>query len=183
MNKPHLIILAEDDANRQLAHAFLREIRERTPDPRQIESLSKRSGKSSDGWRKTIDEKFLKDQVPIMLKYPDQIVLLLIDFDEKTDHLNHRTYTSQRLSELKLSKLELEGLKKRVFVLGVWSEPEQLKKNLGQSFEEIGKSLAKACINDDNTPWQHDLLKHNLQEIERMKSSVKPLLFKQSAQS
>ncbi len=70
-----------------------------------------------------------------------------------------------------------EDLRERVFILGVWSEPEQLKKNLGQSFEKIGESLAQACINDDDELWQHELLKHNLKEIERMKPSVKPLLF------
>lgn len=172
INKPHLIVLAEDDANRQLAHAFLLEIRERMPDSRQIEVLRKRTRKpAKDGWKKTVDEKFFEDQVPVMRQYPHQKVLLLIDFDEKTDDHNRREYTFRQLS-----KNKLEELRDRVFILGVWSEPEQLKKNLGQSFENIGKSLAKACMNEGNELWQHELLKHNLTEIERMKPSVNPLL-------
>jgi hypothetical protein len=172
INKPHLIVLAEDDANRQLARAFLLEIRERMPDPRQIEVLQKRTRKPpKDGWKKTVDEKFFEDQVPVMRQYPHQRVLLLIDFDEKTDDHNRREYTSRQLSERKLEKL-----RDRVFILGVWSEPEQLKQNLGQSFEKIGKSLAQACMNDDNELWQHELLEHNLAEIKRMKPSVNPLL-------
>jgi len=93
INKPHLIVLAEDDANRQLARAFLLEIRERMPDPRQIEVLQKRTRKPpKDGWKKTVDEKFFEDQVPVMRQYPHQRVLLLIDFDEKTDDHNRREY-------------------------------------------------------------------------------------------
>lgn len=165
-HKPHLIVLAEDDANRQMAHAFLLEIRERMPEPRQVAVLRKRNRKpAKDGWLKTIEEKFVKDQIPVMYQSPRQMTLLLIDFDEQQQRLEY------------IQKQIPEDLKGRVFILGVWSEPEQLKKNLGQSFEKIGESLAKACINDDNELWQHELLKHNLEEIERMKPSVKPLLF------
>jgi hypothetical protein len=194
--KPHLIILAEDDANRQLAHAFLLEIKGRMPDSRQIEVLRKRAGKPpKDGWKKTVDGKFIGDQVPKMFdKFPHRMVLLLIDFDEKTGDHNRREYTFRQLKmklkeKLKLGeelkseeelKLEnkLEELRKRVFVLGVWSEPEQLRQNFGQSFEKIGESLAQACINDDDELWQHELLKHNLEEVKRMKPLVNPLLFK-----
>jgi len=165
-HKPHLIVLAEDDANRQMAHAFLLEIRGRMPEPRQIEVLRKRTKKpAKDGWLKTIEEKFVKDQIPVMYQYPRQMTLLLIDFDEQPRRLEY------------IQKQIPEDLNSRVFILGVWSEPEQLKKNLGQSFEKIGESLAQACINDSNELWQHDLLKHNLNEVSRMKPLINPLLF------
>jgi hypothetical protein len=70
-------------------------------------------------------------------------------------------------------------LKKRVFVLGVQSEPEELKKNIANLnyFEEIGKALAQDCVNDTDNIWRHVLLKHNRKELNSLISYVKPFLF------
>jgi hypothetical protein len=75
-------------------------------------------------------------------------------------------------------------LKDRVFVLGVLSEPEDLKgiKNKFETIgtgklENIGETLAQDCADSTNEFWGHDLLKHNKAELDRMSLSVKPFLF------
>lgn len=65
----------------------------------------------------------------------------------------------------------------RVFILGTLSEPENLRNSLGRSFEDIGKGLAEDCADDTRTVWEHDLLRHNKVELDRMILSVKPFLF------
>jgi len=71
-----------------------------------------------------------------------------------------------------------EELKARVFVLGVLSEPENLRRDIKKSYEEIGEALAKDCSDNTNELWEHNLLKHNKAKLDRMASSVKPFLFK-----
>jgi len=153
--KHHLLVLPEDDATRSIAIGFMKCV---------INQRAMQILPITDGWKKALDE-FTNYQVAKMRDFPKRFMILLIDFDTREDRM---PYIVKRIPE---------NLRERVFILGVWSEPEQLKKNLGQSFEKIGESLAQACINDDDELWQHELLKHNLKEIERMKPSVKPLLF------
>ncbi len=78
-----------------------------------------------------------------------------------------------------------DDIKDRVFVLGVLSEPEELKKanNIPNSFEAIGKALAKDCFDGTDHAWGHDLLKHNKDELSRMEKSVKPFLFPNTSNS
>jgi len=69
-------------------------------------------------------------------------------------------------------------LRDRVFVLGVLSEPEDLKANLKvMTFEAIGLSLFQDCADDTRRTWSHELLKHNEAEVVRLVSSVRPFLF------
>jgi hypothetical protein len=63
-----------------------------------------------------------------------------------------------------------------VFILGVWTEPEELRANLG-SYETIGMALAKDCREDSDTTWGHDLLRNNAGEIARLRERVRPFLF------
>lgn len=59
-------------------------------------------------------------------------MILLIDFDGDPERLTcAQSYIP-------------ENLKKRVFIVGVWTEPEDLKAALG-SYENIGLSIAKDC--------------------------------------
>jgi len=156
--KPHLVILPEDAPYENMSNGFINHIN----NVRLIQVLPFASG-----WLKTVD-KLTKEQVPEMRRFSQRMVLLLIDFDQDKNRM-----------EYIIRQIPID-LKERVFILGVWSESEKLKncKNeVVQSFEKIGESLAQACINDDDELWQHELLKHNLKEIERMKPSVKPLLF------
>ena len=65
----------------------------------------------------------------------------------------------------------------RVFIIGVWTEPEALRRaNLG-SYETIGRAMAKDCREETDTAWGHDLLRHNASEIDRLRECVRPILF------
>jgi hypothetical protein len=115
------------------------------------------------GWSKVLDC-FEKDHVKKMDALPDRFMVLLIDFDGQQDRL-HRA-----------NAVIPDNLKDRVFVLGVWTEPEALRAILG-SYEKIGRAIAEDCREDTSTTWGHELLKHNTSEIERMRQQVRPILF------
>jgi len=120
--QPHVLVLPEDDANRQLANGFLL-------DPflltRQIQVLSEVGG-----WKEVIDC-FLSDHVSGMDKYSSRFMVLLLDFDRQND----RGHAAMALIPHRLID--------RVFVLGVWSEPEALKGAGLGSYETIGRSAGK----------------------------------------
>lgn len=90
---------------------------------------------------------------------------MLIDFDSNTERLS---YAKSQIPE---------DLKDRVFVLGVLSEPERLRSDIKKIFEGIGETLANECFDDTNKLWEHELLRHNKAELNRMILSVKPFLF------
>ena len=151
---PLILVLPEDDANRQLANGFLLHPSLST----QIQVLEEVGG-----WSKVLDC-FEKDHVKKMDALPDRFMVLLIDFDGQQDRL-HRA-----------NAVIPDNLKDRVFVLGVWTEPEALRAILG-SYEKIGRAIAEDCREDTSTTWGHELLKHNTSEIERMRQQVRPILF------
>lgn len=64
----------------------------------------------------------------------------------------------------------------RVFILGVLSEPEALRQDLG-SLETIGMNLAKDCREETDTTWSHHLLQHNANELARLRQSLGEILF------
>ena len=68
-----------------------------------------------------------------------------------------------------------EALKDRVFVLGTWSEPERLREALGRSLESIGELMAEEC-EDPAGVWTHELLRHNGEELDRIRKLVCPFL-------
>jgi hypothetical protein len=70
-----------------------------------------------------------------------------------------------------------ERLRERVFVLGTWSEPEELRETLG-TYETIGRALAKDCHDNTEATWAHNLLRHNAGELERLRKHIRPILFK-----
>ncbi len=154
--QPHLLILSEDKANSDIANGFLRNT---NLNQRTIQVLPYVSG-----WRDVVI-KFETDQVPKMRHFPNRRIVLLIDFDNSEDRLNH---VQSRIPN---------DLKDRVFILGVQSEPENLKRDTKKTFEQIGQALAKDCVNNTNDLWGHDLLKHNQAELERTIADVKPFLF------
>lgn len=157
----HILVLPEDDANRQIANGFLLNP---NLDMRAIQVLP-----PAGGWKKVLSL-FTDNHISGMRKYPLRMILMLIDFDQDED----------RLKTIK-DKIP-EDLLARVFVLGSQSEPEELKKNIAQlnTFEKIGKALAKDCSNNTDEIWGHDSLKHNKSELDRMIASVKPFLFNET---
>jgi hypothetical protein len=77
-----------------------------------------------------------------------------------------------------MKKIIPDQLRNRVFVIGAWSEPEDLRKARLGTFEEIGWKLAEDCRSDSKSTWGHELLKHNADEVDRMKSVLRPILFR-----
>lgn len=154
-HRPHVFVLPEDDADRQLAVGFALAVTERFS--RQIYILP-----VAGGWTQVLD-RFLSDEVKDMESCPNRYMVLLLDFDRD----------EQRLSEVK-SRIP-EHLNEKVFVLGVWSEPEDLRV-LG-SPEAIGSAIARDCREETDTTWNHDLLRHNTSELARLREHVRPILF------
>lgn len=155
--KPHVLVLAEDDANRQIANGF---VLAPALNERAIQILP-----AVGGWEKVVDA-FRSVHAHEMKRYPERRVVLIIDFDDRLD---------ERLTHI---RAEIpDQLTDRVFVLGVLSQPERLKEALDKNFEAIGKSLSQDCYDNTRTVWDHGLLKHNEIELDRMILTIKPFLF------
>ena len=152
---PHVYVLPEDDANRQLANGFFLD-----------EFLSHRQFyvlEEAGGWNEVL-ERFCTIYASEMDKTPARFMILLIDLDNRIDRVES---AKNRIPE---------HLKDRVFILGSMSEPEDLRRDLG-SFETIGLAIAKDCRENTNTIWNHRLLRHNTAEINRLQAQVRPILF------
>ncbi len=154
---PHIYVLPEDDANRQLAKSFHLQVAGSRQ--RQMQVLPE-----AGGWLRVL-ERFKSNHVVGMNRYPDRLMVLLIDFDDHTE----------RLAEVKAEIPDY--LAGRVFVLGALTEPEALKQAGLGSLEQIGLGLAKDCREGTDTLWRHPLLQHNAPELERLLQHVRPILF------
>jgi hypothetical protein len=150
---PHVLVLPEDDANRQLANGFRLELDWARQRQMQVDPVA-------GGWL-TLLELFVSDHIPAMARYPNRFVVLLIDFDRKDDRLD---YAKSRIPD---------HLEDRIFILGVWSEPEDLQVPL----EETGSAMARDCREEADTIWSHELLRHNASELARLRERVRPILF------
>jgi hypothetical protein len=155
--RPHVLVLPEDDANRQIANGF---ILHPNLNARAIQVLP-----PSGGWKKVLEE-FAKVHVPEMQNVRDRRMVLLMDFDRDEERL---VYIQNPIPE---------ALKNRVFVLGVLPEPERLKSDTQMTFEEIGEALANDCSENTNELWGYELLDRNRGELNRLIVSVKPFLFR-----
>jgi hypothetical protein len=154
--KPHVLVLPEDDANRELVVGFLLDY-----------SLSRQTIdflEVAGGWIKVLD-RFESYEVPGMRKYPERFMVLLFDFDDDVNRLG-------------IAKARIpEDLAERVFILGSLRDPESLRRaGLGNP-EEIGLALAKDCRERTEEVWSHTLLRHNAGELARLRDQVRPILF------
>lgn len=155
--KPHVWVIPEDDANRQLANGFILDdfVDDKCIDVRP----------PCGGWPNVLDE-FVDIHVRHLRDYPLRHLVLLIDFDDQFE---------RRLQHF---KNHFPGdVADRVYVLGTLSEPERLRVAVGQSLEDIGERLANACGNNVDDLWHHELVQHNETERARLMASVKPFLF------
>ncbi len=116
------------------------------------------------GWTQVLNH-FATDHIFSMEKYPKRAMILLIDFDGQ----------ESRLSEVK--RMVPEQLTDRVFVLGAWTQPEKLKSAGLGSYEQIGLALGQDCHAETKTTWEHDLLRCNAIELDRLRKHVRPILF------
>ena len=154
---PHVLVLPEDDANSQLANGFHLQVD--SARYRQMDVLP-----VAGGWNEVL-KCFLSDQVPYMNHYPRRYMVLLIDFDGREERLQD-------------AKARIPAhLSDRVFILGALSEPEALKRADLGPFETIGSALAEDCREEADTTWGHELLRHNARELDRLRVSVRPILF------
>ncbi|BBK36487.1 hypothetical protein STAQ_15650 [Allostella sp. ATCC 35155] len=152
--RDHLLILPEDDANRQLANGFLLEA-----DTQNIQVLPE-----AGGWL-SVCEVFLADHVGAMRKYDRRYVILLLDFDDDPQRAN------------KVNEQIPEDLRDRVFVLGASTEPESLKRAGLGSYETIGRNLATECRSGNQVVWENELLRQNAKELDRMRNTVCEFIF------
>jgi hypothetical protein len=152
--KDHLLIVPEDDANKDLAVGFQKIVRQASAI--HIESVA-------GGWS-SVQER-LKNLVPSMQRFSCRRVLALVDYDEQEKRRDD------------VLRDVPQGLLNRVYVLGVWSEPELLQRALDhRSREVIGEDLARECLGGTLALWQHPLLVHNTRELSRLRADVLPFL-------
>ena len=152
---PHVLVLPEDDANRQLANGFHLDQFLAT---RRMQVLEE-----AGGWQEVLSH-FKTDHLLEMERYNNRFMVLLIDFDAREDRLD------------KVRRVIPDHLRDRVFVLGSWGEPEDLRRSLG-SYESIGLAMAKDCRDNTESVWGHEILRHNSSELERLRLHVRPILF------
>ena len=115
------------------------------------------------GWNKVVDL-FGRVYAGEMERRPGRFMILLIDCDRNLDRIGKvKARIPQQLGD-------------RVFVLGVLTEPEYLKPDLGP-LETIGSAMAQDCREGTRTTWAHKLLRHNTAELDRLYDQVRPLLF------
>ncbi len=158
MNKyrPHIIVLPEDDANREMVNGFLL-----TP---LLDARAIKVEEPSGGWGKVVKE-FERNHIQDLENNQHRHLVLVIDFDKQAD----------RLATVKRSIPA--HLHDRVFVVGVWSEPEKLRSALSVDLERIGTMLADECVAGTSQTWGSELLAHNAEELARMTKTLKPILF------
>lgn len=155
--RPHVLVLPEDDANRQIANGFMLDAK---LNRRVIQVLP-----IARGWLKVV-EKFNDKYVAEMRTLTERRTILLVDFD-------NIAVDRKRLLDSKIPG----DIRHRVFVLGVVSEPEKLTAATKKTFETIGATLAQECAANQQSFWKHDLLKHNEPELKRLIEDVRPFLF------
>ena len=154
--QPHVLVLPEDDANRQIANGFHQALN--------VNPLALQVMPPAGGWAKVLD-KFEQDHLAGVRKYAQRRIVLLMDFDND----QARYYVAWgRIPE---------DVRSRVFVLGVLSEPEQLRRKTGKHFEAIGNIVAEDCPDERNELWIDELLEDNTSEVDRFITSVNSFLF------
>ncbi|HTS26539.1 MAG TPA: hypothetical protein VMH81_11740 [Bryobacteraceae bacterium] len=97
-HQPHVLVLPEDDANRQIANGFLMGLDQ--PTLKQIQVLP-----PAGGWKAVLHE-FESNHVVGMDRYSGRYMVLLIDFDGQAGRLN---VVKQKIPQ---------HLQERVFFLG-----------------------------------------------------------------
>lgn len=157
---PHLLILPEDEDNVRMANGFANHPQVKFG---QLQILEE-----SGGWRKAVAQISANSYMQRHLgKYAEGRILVLLDFDEDADRL---AYIKAQIPE---------SIRRKIFILGTWIEPQPFKRNLGYkiSFEATGHALVDDCRGQTaKVEWQHPHLQHNLDELARFKEEVCPFL-------
>lgn len=143
---PHVVIIPEDDANRQISIGFA------------LKCVSKqlKTENSAGGWRRAVDY-FLDEYAATMRMFTGRFVVLLIDCDGNP----------KRIADIR--GMLPDDIANRVFVLGCLDEPERLRSAGLGTFEEIGMRIADDCREGVMGHWDHDFLRHNLAELNNLR--------------
>jgi hypothetical protein len=171
--RPHVVVLAEDDANRQLVNGFSLALSHQSRQmeiPSGFRSGRDRAARPIQGWTRVFDV-FFESYIARLSSNSLMNVVLLIDFDG--DFQSRWHHFCQRLTDLNVS----DDVRSRVFLLGIAVEPEDFKRETGQTFEQIGLALAEECRTGTWELWNHAMLRHNTPERERLAAAVRPILF------
>ncbi|MFE8645632.1 hypothetical protein ACFX58_11155 [Sphingomonas sp. NCPPB 2930] len=157
---PHVLVLPEDGADREIANGFLMSLSLRHP--HRIDILL-----SAGGWP-AVRDSLAKQYIAYLRKYVYAHLVLLIDFDNKVQ---------QRWSQF--TPHIPADVKDRVYLVGALDEPEKLRRALNWALtrEAIGKTLADECANGTGQLWQHPHMAHNANERQRLIAQVHPILF------
>ena len=160
MNKyaPHIYVIPEDDADRQIADGFVLHPR--------VKEARVQVVPPAGGWPKVI-QTFQDEYIPKLRDYPNARIVMLIDFD---DQVEKRKADFERVIPA--------DFKARVFVIGSKHTPEILKKEVKKrTFEEIGGLLADDCAAGTAVLWGHEQLRHNDVDRQRLFEAVMTFLF------
>lgn len=130
--KPHLLVLPEDQANNDILNGFLLHD---ALDSRAIQPLP-----LGGGWP-NVRRKFISEYAETMRNHPNRHVVLLVDFDKHDDRY------------AKMMEGVPDDVADRVFVIGVWSEPEDLPRQELGTREELGLKLAQDCFDNSRLVW------------------------------
>lgn len=154
--KPHVWVLPEDDANRELANGFLLHPRLKLTaiDVRPV----------ARGWHKALA--VVDDWAKELRTYPLRRLVLLVDLDGQGE-----ARTQQIRDGFPAD------LRDRIYLLSTCEEPKALRVEQGQSLERLGKALADACAHQEEGLWNNPHLQHNETELVRLRDDVKPILF------
>ncbi|MFN0134603.1 MAG: hypothetical protein ACKVS9_00625 [Phycisphaerae bacterium] len=159
MNKyePHVIVLPEDDATRQLATGFV--------DYPAVHAHRIRVVSPAGGWVKAVDL-MCSSYMPHMRSYNSAHLVLVIDFDKDSDR--YRTAIEPRVPA---------ELRNRVFVFGPLTNVEVLKREARRKTEELGRDLASECERGESQQWSMPELQHNLPERDRALQCIRSIIF------
>lgn len=155
---PHVFVLPEDDANRQIANGFINHSA--------VNRARIRILQPPGGWPKVL-QSLTDTQVSGLRTYTDRLLILIVDFDGVETRFSH------------VQSAVPEEFRHRVFILGSRTNPENAKRSMPghHSFERIGRALAEDCAADTLSTWSQQELDCNLGELQRMRATVRPCLF------
>jgi hypothetical protein len=162
--RPHVLILPEDAANRDIANGFYLDVDHQ----RALQVLPVQRG-----WTNVRDA-LQQTYVPELRRFRCAHLVALIDFDSQPGR--HTLFTDD---------LELPAdIAERVFIAGALTEVEDLRRSLvhrhlisPNTLEHIGGALAEECRNGGSLVWGDKLLAHNAVEVARMRTALRPILF------
>ena len=157
--RPHICVLPEHDADRQIANGFLTNSNVAL---KSIDTLP-----IGNGWGRVLEE-FLHNHAKPVRRNTVSYFILLFDFDADETRLEY--FRNQIPS----------GMHSRVFMIGTWTEPEKLRSDTKSNLEQLGATLASECFENRRELWNHELLRHNLRELNRMPDELRKLIFNSS---